>query len=192
MPAVQSLPEMGVGQLAEIEIIRAAEQGRAGVADPQYGRQRLWRPEDGLLVESLVRVSREKKAPIAIETSRPRLKAIEHAAACDSPPGSRYCGEDTPKQNRRFRQLSFVRKPWAIANQTPTSYYFSHAFQTKLAARRRCLFFIMRSAPYLCSELTTMNERSVHPFFQSCSPFSFKIELIFPYRLATLASSKWR
>lgn len=179
MPAVQSLPEMGVGQLAEIEIIRAADQGRARVADPEYGRQRLRRPEDGLLVERLVRVSREKKAPIAIETSRPRLKAIEHSAACDSLLGNRYCGEDTPKQNRRFRQLPFARKPSAIANQTPTSYYFSHALQTKLAARRRCLFFIMRSAPYLHSQLTTTNERSVHPFFQSRSSFSFKSSSFF-------------
>jgi hypothetical protein len=102
MPAVQSLPEMGVGQPAEIEIIRATEQSRARVADPEYGRQRL-RRQDGLLVESLVRVSREKKAPIAIETSGPRLKAIEHAAACDSLLGNPYYGEDTPRQNRRFR-----------------------------------------------------------------------------------------
>jgi hypothetical protein len=121
MPAVQSLPEVGVGQLAEIEIIRAADQGRARVADPEYGRQRLWCPEDSLLIESLVRVSRENKAPIAIETSGPLSKAIEHAAACDSLLGNRYCGEDTPRQNRRFRQLPFARKLRAIANQTPTS-----------------------------------------------------------------------
>jgi len=67
MPAVGGMPKVGA---SEIEIIGARVRTRVRIANPQNGRQRLGRPENRLSIEGEVRVSREKKAPNAVEIRR--------------------------------------------------------------------------------------------------------------------------
>src|SRR5829696_1121855 len=105
---------------------------------PEHCGQHLRGPKDGLRVESSVRISREKRAPIAVETSSAPQEEVHQAAACDDRLDIRRCGEETPKRNRRLRRLALLRRLPAIANQTPTSYSFPmHCSGT--APRHRCI-----------------------------------------------------
>jgi hypothetical protein len=70
VPTICRLPEIGASQLSQIEVIRTQNRFRTCDADRQHCRQRFWSPEDGLPIKGFLRISGEKKAPIAAETDR--------------------------------------------------------------------------------------------------------------------------
>jgi hypothetical protein len=161
VPAVRSVPELGAGTLGEADITTVGGHRRARAANPEHGRQRLRCPENGLRVEGLVRVSCEKKAPIAVETCGSPWHELRRSAVCDNASDNRHRDEGTPRRNRLLRQPAFQCRLRAIANQTSTSNYSSHAFKTKIAAREPHLFWVAQSADYPHSELTTRTGHTV-------------------------------
>jgi hypothetical protein len=121
MPAVGGTPDVSA---TEVEIVGTRFCPRVGCANPQYGRQYLRRPEDGLRVESLLWVSCEKKAPSDFETRYSPGRVSRYSGGYDIRFRSRYCVEDIPRQSRAHRPLAVFCKCQTNANQTQTFYYF--------------------------------------------------------------------
>jgi hypothetical protein len=51
-------------------------------------------------------------------------RLLRYSAGCDNLLGNDYCGEGTPRRNRRLRRFATLRKFLAIATQNQTSYGF--------------------------------------------------------------------
>jgi hypothetical protein len=137
-----------------------------------------------------VRVSCEKKAPIAVETCGSQWHEIRCSEVCDNPSDNRYRGEDTLRRNRRLRQLAFLCRLRAIANQTLTSYYFSHAFKTNIAARK--ITSIYGCAISALSSFGVDNKDWTQ-FIFLLSRGLFFIQIVFIFlRSSTRLRSRWR
>jgi hypothetical protein len=110
MPTIWRLPQVGASKLSQIEITGTHDQFRACGTDPQDGRQRFRCPKDSLPVEGLLRISREKKVPIAFE-SWCSSRAIRDLAVTGSRSSNDHCGAASPRQNRAIQLFSILRKP---------------------------------------------------------------------------------
>jgi hypothetical protein len=117
MPAVGGKPKVAG---PKVEVAGARIRSRLRVANPQHGRQRLRRPEDGLFVERLLWVSCEKRAPSGFEIRRSLHQVSRDFEWRDIRFGSRHCAEDIPRQSRENRPLAVFRKLRTHANQTQT------------------------------------------------------------------------
>jgi hypothetical protein len=89
-------------------------------------------PDLGLRHRSNTGSIRERRSPICA------LNRKSCSASCDNLLGNHYCGDGTPRRNRRLRRFATLRRLLAIASQDQTSYGFPMHFKTGQLPHNNC------------------------------------------------------
>lgn len=76
MPSIRCMAKLVTRQPAQVQIVRGRRGD--GRAHRQHGRQHFGSPENGLLVERLLRISCEKTVPTAVGND-PAARRISHS-----------------------------------------------------------------------------------------------------------------
>lgn len=98
VPSILRTAKLAARKPGQVERMSALQR-RATRTDRKHGRQRLRRPENRLAVESLLRISREKTAPIAVAARR-SSGSMPHTSMPHNLCGSHDFGEAPPRQAR--------------------------------------------------------------------------------------------
>ena len=98
MPPVGRKAKLSPGQGGELKCMTLAHRESGNLPEREYRRKNLWRPKNCLCVERFLRISCEKKVPIAVGKPLSHRSKVAHLADFDSPFGSFGRGAATPMQ----------------------------------------------------------------------------------------------